>query len=145
MMQLQKKSQIILVEDSVSDAKLTQYALEQLSPAPELLHFEAGEALFRYLDQHKVENFSLILLDLNLPKMNGLEILQSLRKRRELCQMPVVMFSSSNENQDVQSCYESGANGYVQKPLTLDGFDRAMAAIVNFWQNANIGPHVVRA
>ena len=144
-MQPTKKLRIILVEDSISDAKLTQYALNQLSPSPELLHFPAGDDLFLYLEGQKAENFSLILLDLNLPKMSGLEILQTLRQRHDLCRLPVVIFSSSNEEADVLSCYESGANAYVQKPLTLDDFDRAMKAIVNFWTYANVGPYLMRA
>lgn len=144
-MQPPKKLQIILVEDSISDAKLTQYALSQLSPAPDLLHFEAGEDFFLFLDNHKIDAFSLILLDLNLPKMNGLEILQALRRRHDLGRLPVVMFSSSKKETDVLSSYEYGANAYVQKPLTLDDFDRAMEAIVNFWSYANISSNLVRA
>ena len=145
MMQPTKKLRIILVEDSISDTELTQYALKQLSPSPELVHFPDGDDFFLYLDDQKVENFSLILLDLNLPKMSGLEILRSLRQRHDLCRLPVVIFSSSNEERDVVSCYESGANAYVQKPLTLYAFDRAMEAIVNFWTYANVGPHLMRA
>ncbi|MCB0633874.1 MAG: response regulator [Saprospiraceae bacterium] len=136
---------IILVEDSISDVKLTQYALDQLTPAPELLHFYAGEDLFLFLDQSSQNNFSLILLDLNLPKMSGLEILQGLRRRHDMSRLPVVIFSSSKKETDVLSCYENGANAYVQKPLTLDDFDRAMEAIVNFWSHANLAPNLVRA
>lgn len=140
-----KKLQIILVEDSISDAKLTQYALSQLSPAPDLLHFAAGEELFFFLDNHRIDTFSLILLDLNLPKMSGLDILRKLRQRHDLGRLPIVMFSSSKKETDVLSSYEYGANAYVQKPLTLDDFDRAMAAIVNFWSYANISSNLVRA
>jgi CheY-like chemotaxis protein len=140
-----KKLKIILVEDSISDVKLTQYALDQLTPAPELLHFSAGEDLFLFLDQTPYNNWSLILLDLNLPKMSGLEILQHLRRRHDMSRLPVVIFSSSKKDTDVLSCYEHGANAYVQKPLTLDDFDRAMEAIVNFWSYANLAPNLVRA
>jgi two-component system response regulator len=77
--------------------------------------------------------------------MSGLEILQSLRQRHDMCRLPVVIFSSSKEENDVLSCYESGANAYVQKPLTLDDFDRAMEAIVNFWTYANVGPQLMIA
>lgn len=142
-----KKLKIILVEDSISDVKLTQYALDQLTPTPELVHFPAGEDLFLFLDQNKDadNDFSLILLDLNLPKMSGLDILRGLRRREDISRLPVVIFSSSKKDTDVLSCYENGANAYVQKPLTLDDFDRAMEAIVNFWSYANLTPHLARA
>lgn len=140
-----KKLKIILVEDSISDVKLTQYALDQLTPAPELVHFAAGEDLFLFLDQASSSDFSLILLDLNLPRMSGLDILRSLRCRHDMSRLPVVIFSSSKKDSDVLSCYESGANAYVQKPMTLDDYDQAMQAIVNFWSYANLAPHLVRA
>ncbi|PHN02787.1 response regulator [Flavilitoribacter nigricans] len=144
-MQAPKKLQIILVEDSLSDAKLTQYAISRLSPSPELLHFETGDLFFDYLEKDGINLFSLILLDLNLPRMSGIDILQLLRKQKQYSQIPVVMFSSSREETDVLSSYQHGANAYVQKPLTLEDFDRAMEAIVNFWTYANVVPSVVRA
>lgn len=144
-MQTPRKLQIILVEDSLSDAKLTQYALSRLSPSPELLHFEAGDEFFDYLNKHDIHLFSLILLDLNLPKMSGLDILATLRQHREYRQIPVVMFSSSKEETDVLNSYQNGANAYVQKPLTLEDFDQAMEAIVNFWSYANVVPNLARA
>ncbi len=144
-MQASKRLQIILIEDSLSDAKLTQYALSRLSPSPELLHFEAGDIFFDYLQKNNINPFSLILLDLNLPRMSGLDILCMLRKESKFNQIPIVMFSSSKEETDVVKSYEYGANAYVQKPLNLEDFDNAMKAIVNFWSYANITPHLARA
>lgn len=129
---------IILVEDSASDAKLTHYALSQLKPSPELLHFSDGEQLFSFLDQGKLDRIYLILLDLNLPKMSGLEILRKLRLRDDSCRLPIVIFSSSDNESDILSSYEYGANAYVQKPLTLDDFDQTLGAIVSFWSKTNV-------
>lgn len=143
-MQASKKFQIILIEDSLSDAKLTQYALSRLSPSPGLLHFETGDLFFDYLQENEVNKFSLILLDLNLPRMSGLDILRAFRKEHKYNQIPVVMFSSSKEETDVILSYEYGANAYVQKPLNLEDFISAMKAIVTFWRYANITPHLVR-
>jgi two-component system response regulator len=139
-MQASRKFQIVLIEDSPSDAKLTHYALSRLSPTPELLHFETGEIFFNYLRNNQLHQFSLILLDLNLPRMNGLEILRVFRKGKKYNRVPVVMFSSSKEETDVINSYQSGANAYVQKPITLEEFDQAMEAIVNFWSCANVVP-----
>lgn len=144
-MQAARKLQIILIEDSLSDAKLTQYALSRLSPSPEMLHFETGDRFFDYLHKNDISHYALILLDLNLPRMNGLDILRSFRQERRYNQIPVVMFSSSKEETDVMTSYQYGANAYVQKPITLEDFDQAMEAIVNFWSYANIVPHLVRA
>jgi two-component system response regulator len=144
-MQTPKKLQIILVEDSLSDAKLTQYALSRLSPTPDLLHFETGDIFFDYLKDHDTNLFSLILLDLNLPKMSGLDILTAFRRQKKYSQIPVVMFSSSKEEKDVITSYQNGANAYVQKPLTLEDFDQAMEAIVNFWAYANVVPSLASA
>lgn len=144
-MQVYKHLQIILVEDSISDAKLTQYVLSGLSPSPILLHFESGDALFDYLENSDINLFSLILLDMNLPRMSGLEILAALRKKKEYQQIPVVMFSSSKEEKDVLNSYQGGANAYVQKPLTLEEFGQTVEAIVNFWTHANVLPSQISA
>lgn len=131
---------IILVEDSVSDAKLTHYALSQLTPAPELLHFSNGEELFAFIDEGNLEYVYLILLDLNLPKMSGLDILRELRMRASCCRLPIVIFSSSDNEVDIIASYQQGANAYVQKPLTLDDFDQALTSIVEFWSRINVAP-----
>lgn len=139
-MESAKQLKIILIEDSVSDAKLTQYALSRLSPSPELIHFENGETFFEFIENTDIGGSSIVLLDLNLPRMSGLDILQALRNQKHFHPIPVVIFSSSKEVLDVQSCYEHGANAYVQKPLTLEDFDSAIEAIVNFWSYANVVP-----
>lgn len=144
-MQVSEKLQILLVEDNISDAKLTQYALSRLTPSPELIHFDAGEEFLDYLDKADTHTVLLILLDLNLPRMSGLDILRVLRRQKAYRKFPVVMFSSSGEQRDVNASYDCGANAYVQKPLSLEDFDRAMEAIVNFWSCINKIPRLAGA
>ena len=127
---------ILLVEDNPRDAELTLRALKRRNLANRVFVVEDGaEALDfifcrgRYV-QRKVEHPpKVILLDLKLPKVNGLEVLRAIRAEEETRRVPVVMVTSSAEDPDTQAAYGLGANSYVVKPVEFDAFQEAMSQL----------------
>lgn len=129
---------IVLVEDNPADVLLAEIALQNMQCDNELLHFSNGVEFVKYLPAAKLDQISLVLLDLNMPMMNGWEVLEYLRTDATFSKLPVVVFSCSAAAQDVASCYSLGANAFVRKPTDLDTFDEIMASIVSFWGQTNI-------
>lgn len=132
------KKKIVLVEDNPADVLLAEIALQNLQYDSELLHFSNGVEFVKFLPTAKLDQISLILLDLNMPLMNGWEVLEYLKANEMLKKLPVVVFSCSAASQDVASCYALGANAFVRKPTDLDTFDEIMASIISFWGQTNI-------
>jgi CheY-like chemotaxis protein len=140
-----KLKTILLAEDSPMDVELT---LEALQLHHEVIVVEDGEAALDYL--HRREKYAnrdagnpdLILLDLKLPKLNGLEVLASIKKSDLLKTIPVVVLTSSKEQPDLKTAYELGANAYVVKPVVFEKFMEAVRQIGQFWANLNETPPV---
>ena len=121
--------EILLVEDNPQDAELTIRALKKHNLANRLFHVEDGaEALDFLYGRGKYEGRrtdispKVVLLDLKLPKVNGLEVLRTMKSDLNLQTIPVVMVTSSAEHPDVKAAYNLGANGYVIKPVRFDAF-----------------------
>jgi two-component system, chemotaxis family, response regulator Rcp1 len=129
--------EILLVEDNPGDARLTQEALKdgkvfnRLTVVPDGV--EAMALLRREGRYATAEQPDLILLDLNLPKKDGREVLQEIKADEALKRIPVVVLTSSNAEQDVLRSYGLHANCYVTKPVDLDQFMAAVKAIEDFW------------
>ena len=122
--------EILLVEDNMSDAELTIYALKKNRLANKLVHVKDGvEALDfifaqgNYSDRN-VENGQpkVILLDLKMPKVDGIEVLRKIKADERTKKIPVVILASSKEDPDIQVCYSLGANSYVVKPVDIESF-----------------------
>ncbi|MEZ4948945.1 MAG: response regulator [Saprospiraceae bacterium] len=124
---------VLLVEDNPADAQLTLLAFKTFSPQTELKIFSNGRHLLKYLDEQIHLDISLILLDLNMPVMNGREILHLLQENHLWSTIPAVVFSSSKHRDDVEECYSLGAKAYVAKPFDLQEFEKTIAAIAGFW------------
>jgi CheY-like chemotaxis protein len=137
---------ILLVEDDRKDAELTLEALSSHNLANEVVVAEDGPAALDYLRQKGLYamrisgNPAVILLDLKLPKMDGLEVLKEIRSDQALRLIPVVMLTSSAEEKDVIQSYHSGANGYVVKPLDFKDFVSVVASLGVFWAAINQPP-----
>ncbi len=136
--------EILLVEDNPRDAELTIRALKRHNLANRLVHVEDGaEALDFLFGRGKYEGRrtdispKVVLLDLKLPKVNGLEVLRSMKSNSDLCTIPVVMVTSSAEDPDVRAAYDLGANGYVIKPVQFDAFIEAMSKVGVYWLLVN--------
>ena len=137
---------ILLVEDDPRDLELTLVALERSQLANEVVIVRDGEAALEYLQrqgpyaERPEGNPAVVLLDLKLPKVNGLEVLQVVRSTEGLRSVPVVMLTSSHEETDVLRSYELGVNAYVVKPVEFKQFVEAIADLGIFWAVLNEPP-----
>jgi CheY-like chemotaxis protein len=129
--------EILLVEDSPEDADLTREALEDAKVANNLSVVADGAAALAYLrregDYAQATRPDLILLDLNLPKKDGREVLAEIKADEELKLIPVVVLTTSEAEQDIVRSYKLHANCYVTKPLDLDQFVTVVKSIEDFW------------
>jgi CheY-like chemotaxis protein len=128
---------ILLVEDSPDDIELTREALSDAKLANELHAVMDGEAAIAFLrgeGEHAGKpRPDLILLDLNLPKMNGQEVLAEIKADRSLKQIPVIMLTTSAAEEDVAAAYSGHVNAYVQKPVDFSAFMTAVQSLEEFW------------
>jgi CheY-like chemotaxis protein len=137
---------ILLVEDDPRDLELTLVALERSQLANEVVIVRDGEAALEYLTRtgeyasRNEGNPAVVLLDLKLPKVNGLEVLQTVRSTESLRSIPVVMLTSSHEESDVLRSYQLGVNAYVVKPVEFKQFVEAIADLGIFWAVLNEPP-----
>ena len=137
---------ILLVEDNPHDLELTLIALEKSQLANEVIIARDGAEALEYLrcagvhEGRQVGNPAVVLLDLKLPKVDGLEVLNAIRTTPSLKSVPVVMLTSSKEEQDLLRSYELGVNAYVVKPVDFEEFVRAIADLGIFWAVLNEPP-----
>lgn len=135
---------ILLVDDNPNDAELTLTALDEPHGHQEVVVMPSGLAAVAYLNKVSAMGMEylpdVILLDLNMPHMNGLEVLDIIRADTATKIIPVVMLSTSDEERDIQACYDHGASAYVVKPMDLNQFREAMNAIKQFWIHLNCRP-----
>jgi CheY-like chemotaxis protein len=135
---------ILLVEDNDDDVQLTRRALRRNNIANELVVVGDGVAAMEYLREAANGDRSgmpaLILLDLKLPKMDGLEVLEHLRADPALRRQPVVILTSSNEARDILKSYDNGANSYIRKPVDFEQFSAAVKQLGLYWLVLNEPP-----
>ncbi|MBF0460701.1 MAG: response regulator [Magnetococcales bacterium] len=138
------KKFLLLVEDNPNDELLTLRALakhhvlnqiEVVRDGEEALDFLFGRGAHAARDVRKLP--TVVLLDLQLPKVGGLQVLQQIRADQRTRLLPVVILTSSNEEQDVLSGYQLGANSFVQKPVGFEAFSRAVAQLGLYWALLN--------
>ena len=132
-----KAIEILLVEDSPTDALLTKRALADARLINRLHHVEDGTQALAFLRREPpfagVPRPDLILLDLNLPKMDGREVLKEIKTDEELKIIPVVVLTTSRAEQDVLRSYRLHANCYITKPVDFDSFTDAISTLEKFW------------
>jgi len=137
---------ILLVEDSPRDAELTLHALAAHNLANEVLHLHDGAEALDYL--HRRGEFSgrangnpaVVLMDLKMPKVDGLEVLRQMKGEPGLATIPVVVMTSSREDRDLQAAYRLGVNAYVVKPVKFKEFVDAVKQVGAFWAILNEPP-----
>ncbi len=129
--------QILLVEDNPGDVRLTQEALKDGKVANTMYVVEDGEEAIDFLyKKGKYEESvrpDLILLDINLPKKGGLEVLDEIKKDPDLKRIPVVMLTTSKADKDILNAYDMHANCYITKPVNIEQFNSVIKAIEDFW------------
>lgn len=128
---------ILLVEDSKNDIELTLAALEENHLGNRVMVLRDGAAALDYFANRNGEMPAVVLLDIKMPKVSGLEVLRSIKCNPSLKDIPVVMLTSSREGPDIDRCYELGANAYVVKPVDFSQFFEAVKAVGRFWAVVN--------
>jgi CheY-like chemotaxis protein len=132
---------ILLVEDNADDAELTRLALERHRLGSRVVHLTDGALAIEYLfgpagatNAHEVR---FIILDLKLPKVDGIQVLERLKADARTRSIPVVILSSSNQERDISRSYECGVNSYVVKPVQLDEYMDKVSAVGRYWDTVN--------
>ena len=133
---------VLLVEDNPDDEALTVLALRRETATNVEVARDGQEAL-DYLFNDAKSMPQLVLLDLNLPKIDGLEVLRRVREDERACLTPVVMLTSSNAPNDVAASYRLGANGYIRKPVDFDEFAEVIHRLGVYWFVVNEPPPVL--
>jgi CheY-like chemotaxis protein len=142
--------EILLVDDNENDVELTLLALQTLKLANAIVHLRDGVEALEYLRgervpaQPRVELPLLVLLDIKMPRMDGLEVLRQVRSDPKLALTPIVIMTSSREQSDLHTAYELGANAYVVKPVQFEEFRKAVSALGMFWGLLNESPAAAR-
>ena len=137
---------ILLVEDDPKDIELTLAALDEYNLANEIMVARDGVEALDYL--YRRENFAhrpegnpvVILLDLKMPRMDGVEVLRQLKADDQMHSIPIVILTSSRESRDLEKCYQLGVNAYVVKPVRFSEFVEAVKQIGVFWALLNEPP-----
>ena len=139
--------EILLVEDNPYDAELALHTLQQHHLANQVVHVKDGQEALDWLfgngahaDRDITSHPKVVLLDLKLPKVDGLEVLRAVRADPRTAFLPVVVMTSSAEDRDVIESYKLGANSYVVKPLEFDAFSSAVAKLGHYWLIVNRDP-----
>lgn len=139
---------ILLAEDSPADAEMAIDALKEARLANPIVHVEDGVEAMDYLLRrgafaHREEGLpAVLLLDIKMPRMDGLEVLRCIRDTEELKRLPVVILSSSREESDLARSWDMGVNAYVVKPVDVDQFFGAVQTLGKFWALINQAPEV---
>ena len=139
--------EILLVEDNLNDAELTIRALQKSNIANKLFHLKDGAVAIDFLfgtGEYAGRNINhkpkLVLLDLKMPKVDGIEVLTKIKANEFTKKIPVVILTSSNEDPDIEKCYALGANSYIVKPVEFDNFRKAVFEIGLYWILLNHAP-----
>jgi two-component system response regulator len=139
--------EILLIEDNMNDAELSLYALRKFKIANHIHHARDGAEALDYIfgsetdnTQSPVQNPRLILLDLKLPKVDGLEVLRKLKANETTRTIPVVVLTSSREERDIIESYNLGVNSYIVKPIDFEQFTEAVRDVGLYWLLLNQVP-----
>ena len=129
---MQRSQKILLVEDDFVDVMTIKRALKDIGVDNEVVHFTNGEEAFAYLSS-KEEKPCIIIMDLNTPRMSGIEFLKIVKSNRELKMIPAVVLTTSNNEKDIAESFEYNADGYMVKPADYEEFVETMRTIRDYW------------
>jgi two-component system, response regulator len=133
-----ERKKMLIVEDSPADVMLVKLAVEDTGLPIDVIHLADGDEMIRYLDANSTQNTSFILLDLNIPKANGIDILKHKGTLANWNSVPVILYSSSARQEDIRQTMHYGASAYVCKPVDFEQFNRTIQNVVIFWGEMNM-------
>jgi two-component system response regulator len=140
MERMRKLQTIIIAEDDSDDQKLIKEAFEECKILNPLIFAEDGEELMNYLkNQNEHQNLdnsiqpAIVLLDLNMPRKDGREVLYELKQDPDLKKIPIIILTTSHNNEDVVYCYESGASSFITKPVSFTELVEVISVISKYW------------
>ncbi len=136
------ETEIILIEDNIDDATLAIHSLRQKQLHHKIVHLKNGDEALRYFfsDLNGLKcgkGPKIIFLDLKMPKVNGIEVLTRIKSDPQTKHIPVIILTSSNEEQDIERCYELGANSYVVKPIAFENYTNKISQLGIYWTMLN--------
>jgi len=141
---MEHRVEILLVEDNISDAELTIRALKKNNLANKLVHVEDGQEALDFIfaegaySNRKISDTpKIILLDLKMPRINGIQVLKKIKSDERTKIIPVIVLTSSKEDPDILECYRLGVNSYVVKPVGFENFLRAVSELGLYWMIYN--------
>ncbi len=129
---------VLLVEDDDVDVMMVKRCFKQLKIPNELIVAANGRIALDILESRQTSNPCIVLLDINMPIMNGLEFLEKLKNYKCLQQIPVVMLTSSKEEKDILKCYQAGIAGYMIKPIQYEHFVKSIDLLNNYWSMSEL-------
>jgi two-component system, response regulator len=140
--------EILLIEDNKHEAQLVIRSLKKSNLANKLLHIDDGAdaldfifAQEKYAERRVEDHPKLILLDLKLPKIDGMEILKRIKSDERTKAIPVIVLTSSREEGDIVNSYKLGVNSYIVKPVNFDSFSKAVVELGLYWMLMNVNPN----
>lgn len=137
-------NKILLVENNADDAELTKLALDRHQLSSRVVHLTDGAQAIEYLfgdnGASDTQDLSFIILDLKLPKIDGLQVLERIKGDPRTRSIPVVILSSSAQEKDISRSFECGVNSYVVKPVQLDDYMDKVSAVGRYWNSVNERP-----
>ena len=137
---------IMLAEDDAVVAELVIHTLATMSPAPRVVHVHDGAEALDFLCSRGAYTMraggqpAVVLLDVNMPRVDGLEVLRQIKSNEQIKATPVVMFTSSQDERDIRESYRLGANAYVVKPVDFGKFAAVLQRLETFWLGVNQPP-----
>jgi two-component system, response regulator len=131
---------ILIVEDSPDDFEATKRAFSKANLRNRIQRAESGEEALSYLRNETNPRPGIILLDLNMPGLDGRKTLEIIKQTLHLRSIPIVVLTTSNDERDVEACYKLGANTYIQKPVDFDGLIAAIRRLKEYWFEIAILP-----
>ncbi|MFD2871246.1 response regulator [Mucilaginibacter ximonensis] len=139
--------EILLVEDNIHDAEMTIRALSKVKLANNLVHVKDGEEALdfifgtgQYIHRNIQQRPKVVLLDIKMPKVDGIEVLRQIKTNEATKSIPVVIMTSSREEQDLITSYQLGVNSYVVKPVNFEAFAAAVSDLGLYWLIINQQP-----
>lgn len=125
---------ILVVEDNEDHYEIIEFHLEMLKQDIQIKHCKDGQEAIELSNSSGSAVPDLILLDMNLPKYSGIEVLQKIKDNQSWSHVPIVMFTTSGSETDIRNAFENGVNSYIQKPIEPEGMKKVLKNILDYWE-----------